>query len=132
MSPNRPPRRKNWKPSKREREKHGACRSCVFEYRKRRPPKEAARSGDPGHAEKKRELVAEKGGKCEACGYNKCMAALTFHHLDQKSKSFTISANLGLPMDVLVEEVSKCSLLCLNCHAELNHGMNGQQDKEMV
>jgi len=126
MSPNRLPRRKKGKPEKREREKHGACKSCVFEYRKRRPRKEEiARNGDAGHAEKKRELVAAKGGRCEACGYDRCLAALTFHHRDPAVKSFTISANLGLPMDVLEEEVAKCTLLCLNCHAEINHGKPG-------
>ena len=27
-------------------------------------------------------LVEYKGGKCEICGYNKCYAALEFHHKD--------------------------------------------------
>ena len=58
------------------------------------------------------------------CGYDKCQAALTFHHINRKDKSFTISANLNLPMDILEEEVKKCVLLCLNCHAEIDHGGN--------
>lgn len=32
--------------------------------------------------ERKRKLVELKGGKCEICGYNKCIEALEFHHLD--------------------------------------------------
>lgn len=126
MSPNRVPRRKSGKSEKREREKHGSCRSCVFTYRKRRPPKEeAARDGEAGGTEKKRTLVASKGSRCEECGYDRCLAALTFHHRDRAGKSFTISASLGLPIDVLEQEAEKCSLLCLNCHAELHHGLNG-------
>ena len=74
-----------------------------------------------GHAEKKRILVKAKGGKCEQCGYNKCISALTFHHLDRSKKSFTISSSLGLPMDVLTSEAEKCILLCLNCHASIDH-----------
>jgi len=30
----------------------------------------------------KKMLVQYKGGKCERCGYNKCIRALEFHHLD--------------------------------------------------
>ena len=36
-------------------------------------------------------LVEYKGGKCEICGYNKCLGALDFHHLDPSQKDFTIS-----------------------------------------
>ena len=127
MSPQkRVPRQKNGKPDKREREKHGACKSCVFSYRKRRSPREeAVARGSLGYADKKRLLVDAKGGKCSSCGYGKCLSALTFHHTDRGLKSFTISANLGLPMDVLEKETAKCILLCLNCHAEVNQGLNG-------
>lgn len=34
----------------------------------------------------KKQQVEYKGGKCEKCGYDKCMAALAFHHLDPKEK----------------------------------------------
>ena len=30
----------------------------------------------------KKMLVQYKGGKCERCGYNRCIRALEFHHLD--------------------------------------------------
>lgn len=26
--------------------------------------------------------IAYKGGKCQICGYDKCVGALEFHHLD--------------------------------------------------
>ena len=32
-----------------------------------------------------------RGGKCIRCGYNKCLKALEFHHLDPSKKDFTIS-----------------------------------------
>lgn len=112
------------KSEKREKEKHGACKSCMFTYRRKLSPKEISKNKSNGTS-KKRELVALKGGKCEKCGYDKCLAALTFHHKDRCCKAFTISGNLGLPLDVLKEEASKCLLLCLNCHAEEHHGLNG-------
>lgn len=33
-------------------------------------------------------LVEYKGGKCCICGYNKCIEALEFHHLDPSQKDF--------------------------------------------
>lgn len=70
----------------------------------------------------KKQLVAYKGGKCERCGYNKCIAALQFHHIDETIKDFEISANYNEkhPMSELKQEVDKCILVCANCHAELH------------
>ena len=41
----------------------------------------------------KLKAVELKGGKCQICGYNKCVDALDFHHLDEGSKSFGIADN---------------------------------------
>ena len=39
----------------------------------------------------KRRLVAEAGGRCKLCGYDRCLAALHFHHLDPAAKEFALS-----------------------------------------
>ena len=39
----------------------------------------------------KRQLVLEAGGRCELCGYDRCDAALQFHHVDRDTKRFAIS-----------------------------------------
>jgi len=39
----------------------------------------------------KKALVEYKGGRCEKCGYNKCIAAMDFHHKDPKEKEFALS-----------------------------------------
>lgn len=39
----------------------------------------------------KRVLIAEAGGACLLCGYNRCEAALQFHHLDPAQKAFHLS-----------------------------------------
>ena len=66
---------------------------------------------------KKIELVKYKGGECEKCGYNKCVAALEFHHLDPTKKEFEISGN-SYSLKRLKEEADKCILICSNCHRE--------------
>ena len=76
-------------------------------------------------SEKKLKLVEMMGGKCEICGYNKSIAALSFHHKDRRHKTFNISAYLSLPIDELIIEAKKCRLICLNCHAELHHREQG-------
>lgn len=64
-------------------------------------------------------LINQRGGKCEICGYSKCIEALEFHHLDPKQKDFSISNTGGTPsFEKMKEEVDKCQLLCANCHRE--------------
>lgn len=53
----------------------------------------------------KEELVKYKGGKCEICGYNKCIEALEFHHLNREEKDFTISSYLRLGIDKLKKKL---------------------------
>jgi transposase len=69
-------------------------------------------------------LVSESGGRCRICGYDRCTAALEFHHLDPAEKSHGISARgLTLSVEAARREVAKCILLCSNCHVEVENGM---------
>ena len=63
-----------------------------------------------------------RGGKCVRCGYNKCLKALEFHHLDPSQKDFTIS-NDHFRLEETVNESKKCILICSNCHKELHDNM---------
>ena len=65
--------------------------------------------------------VEYKGGKCEICGYNKCIQALDFHHTDPTQKDFAISAKgYTRSWDTVKSELDKCKMLCANCHRELH------------
>lgn len=66
----------------------------------------------------KQKLVDMVGGKCSICGYNKCLAALVFHHTSSTKKEFHISRNKSL--EVTMEEMKKCILVCSNCHNEIH------------
>lgn len=63
-----------------------------------------------------------RGGQCEKCGYNTCIKALEFHHLDPSKKDFTIS-NDHFKLKDAVEESKKCILICANCHRELHDNL---------
>jgi len=70
----------------------------------------------------KERLVIECGGRCRLCGYDRCIWALEFHHLDPNKKKFKVSlACFGYKKKL--EEAKKCILLCSNCHREVEHGM---------
>lgn len=65
-------------------------------------------------------LVSIKGGGCKLCGYNKCPAALEFHHLDPAEKEFQINKRWSMSDEKLLKELDKCVLLCSNCHREVH------------
>lgn len=60
---------------------------------------------------------------CMQCGENH-PACLQFHHRDRKTKQFTVSQMIGrwkyMTIKKLEEEISKCDVLCGNCHAILH------------
>ncbi len=69
-------------------------------------------------------LVAEAGGACVLCGYDRCTWALQFHHLDPGEKRFHLAAGgVTRALSTLREEAEKCVLLCANCHAEVEAGL---------
>jgi transposase len=70
-------------------------------------------------------LISEAGGSCRLCGYDRCAAALEFHHLDPATKEFGV-AQQGMARSIarLRAEARKCILLCSNCHAEVESGVS--------
>jgi hypothetical protein len=76
------------------------------------------------HRKVKALLVAEAGGSCRLCGYDRCAAALEFHHRDPGAKRFGL-AHMGVArsLERAREEAAKCVLLCSNCHAEVEPGV---------
>jgi predicted HNH restriction endonuclease len=65
--------------------------------------------------------VEYKGGKCEVCGYDRCIEALEFHHRDPSQKDFSVSADGCTRSWARVKkELDKCVMLCANCHREVH------------
>lgn len=73
--------------------------------------------------EVKRILVAEAGGACVVCGYDRTLGALHFHHRDPTQKAFALSRQgVTRSLESARAEAAKCVLLCSNCHAEVEAG----------
>ena len=71
----------------------------------------------------KETLIAEAGGACALCGYERHPAAMHFHHIDPSTKEFSLSQE-GVTRSLARAraEAQKCVLLCANCHAEVEAG----------
>lgn len=72
--------------------------------------------------DRKEKLIAQKGGKCQNCGYDKCLRALSFHHRNPEEKLFTMDTRMirGRKWETVLAEAEKCDLLCANCHMEIH------------
>ena len=70
---------------------------------------------------KKLELIKMMGGGCSRCGYNKSPYALEFHHIKDKEQDIASMLKQGLSIGNITEELSKCILLCANCHREVTY-----------
>ncbi|MBX5440562.1 MAG: HNH endonuclease [Solirubrobacteraceae bacterium] len=68
-------------------------------------------------------LVAEAGGCCQVCGYDRCIGNLTFHHIDPSQKRFPMSTCSGKSLAAFRDEAAKCVLVCANCHGEIEAGL---------
>lgn len=70
------------------------------------------------------QAIEHLGGKCFYCGYNRCLAALDFHHIDESTKKFGISQDgLTRSWERTKQELQKCILVCANCHREIHAGI---------
>lgn len=102
------------------------CQSTLAGYINQRPrskadePTRKKRGGE--YTQKRRRwlkkvLVESKGGKCEVCGYDRCIRSLQFHHIDPNTKDFDLSRGT-YSYEKMKAEIDKCMLLCANCHGE--------------
>jgi 5-methylcytosine-specific restriction endonuclease McrA len=68
--------------------------------------------------------VQYRGGKCMICGYDKCVDALSFHHVNPSKKEFGLGlGGLTRAWSRVKREADKCVLICANCHREVHAGV---------
>lgn len=61
---------------------------------------------------------------CLYCGENES-CCLEFHHRDPAEKDFEISnmANWGMSIERILKEMTKCDVVCSNCHNKIHAGV---------
>lgn len=71
----------------------------------------------------KNRMIEAFGGKCGICAYDRCIAALEFHHLDPREKDFAFGRMWSRSWTKIENELMKCVLLCAICHREYHSGI---------
>lgn len=61
--------------------------------------------------------IEHKGGACNMCGGRFPYPAMQFHHRDPREKDVHWTKLRLRAWSRIVEELSKCDLLCANCHS---------------
>lgn len=64
----------------------------------------------------KKKAISYLGGKCKRCGFNESYVSFCFHHRNPNEKEFNWKQLRGLSWKLMIKELNKCDLLCLNCH----------------
>lgn len=81
---------------------------------------------------KKQHAVDVFGGKCCMCGYDKCIDALEFHHLDKTEKEESPSyVIMRWSWEKAKKELDKCILVCSNCHREIHAAEREKQPLDL-
>jgi hypothetical protein len=84
---------------------------------------------------RKLHLIELLGGCCKVCKYDKNLSALEFHHRDPNVKDSQLDMRTlsNRSMDYILKEVSKCDLICSNCHREYhNPEMEIERVKQII
>lgn len=69
---------------------------------------------------RKEDLIKVLGSCCCLCGYDKCIGALEFHHIEPENKQYTLSTGNCHKIEDDLKETKKCILVCANCHREIH------------
>lgn len=82
-----------------------------------------AKVRDRERALEKREALREYlvATGCIDCGYNEHYAALEFDHLPEFEKRTNVMALTYHSWDAIWREVTKCEVVCSNCHSIRTH-----------
>ena len=80
---------------------------------------------------RKQRAVLSMGSACYACGRQGPAAIFDFHHLDASTKSFGVQDGNTRSWERIAEELSKCVMLCANCHREVHAGLR-ELDEDLL
>ena len=102
----------------------GRCRDCAssaykVQYKTKYGAKARERHKIRWNDNRQKLLEFKKNG-CARCDETH-IACLDFHHSDSDTKEFVIASALNRPWKDIEAEISKCIILCANCHRKEHH-----------
>ncbi len=106
------------------------CKARQIQYRIDNP--ETVRLGNKRQNQNRKLRLLDYIGtrSCQLCGYDTCIEALDFHHVDPSQKDLLLHKK-----DLTVEvkaELDKCMVLCANCHREVHSGFRQIEQENKI
>jgi hypothetical protein len=86
---------------------------------------ERQRAANSRNQERKEIAVKHFGGVCHDCNESYPNCVFQFHHLDPAGKDVNPSYAISSSPAKMWEELSKCIMLCANCHLIRHHRKEG-------
>lgn len=98
------------------------CKTCL---------NKAIKNNARRRQENKKKAIACLNSKCSKCGlHSEILAIYEFHHLDPTIKEDNFSSHvLSRKWENILPELSKCILVCANCH-RIIHWENNNKEKD--
>jgi len=100
--------------------KQKACSTCAIPYWRMKHSEQARNRA----RKRKLEAIEYLGGKCSDCLKEHHPAVYEFHHLDPATKESDGAVFLQRTRETMFKELTKCVLLCANCHRLRHHTWN--------
>lgn len=101
------------------------CRTCSKQYYKQyydsNPDKEKDRIKDRKSKIRSWYQTLKRTLSCEVCGED-APECIDFHHEEEKDFTIADALNKGYSIQRILDEMSKCKVLCANCHRKLHAG----------
>lgn len=71
----------------------------------------------------RRQIINDaKATGCSLCP-EKELVCLDFHHRDPSQKDFNLADNRTSNVELMLQEIDKCVLVCSNCHRKIHAGI---------
>lgn len=69
-----------------------------------------------GEVRNRKVIEEAKDAPCFDCGHRFPPVCMDFHHIEEDGKSFRLGSSSNRSLAAVLAEISKCVLLCANCH----------------
>jgi hypothetical protein len=80
------------------------------------PERNAYNTARANRRKKQIDVLKLNFGGCSDCGYNGAAEALDFDRRPGEIKTFNITKGRTFGWGLILDEISKCDLVCANCH----------------
>ena len=98
------------------------CKQCQANYQKKHYARKKGYYKDKARARDKRirDFISKTkaGSPCTDCGVSYPPYVMDYDHKENKEHNVSQMAKKGLSEETILKEISKCDLVCSNCHRE--------------